>query len=213
MARLRDVKIFGIALIGFLILNSFFELLPWFPHAAGILFVFTGLFLYYKFGGSGVDFTFSGVTPGSTDDSGPRVLVEPEDAPQELNKKVRDKPARRELDINKTDRANLNFYDEAREVSINGKDKLIWGVVGHPKNTRYNELIAYIYNLSDNRIMRYKGKVQSVEGRIQPFSDYTWFTARGFNASRKSSDSSGRNKFIIDQRDNGSDSRSNEGGS
>jgi len=211
VARLKDVRNFGFILIAAFVLNSFLEIVPVFPHLLVIFCGLTALFLYKRFDGDGIDFTFSGFDPGKSDDSGPEVLVEPVEAPQKLNKKVRDRPGRRELNLDKTDRDNLDFYDEAREVSINGKEKLIWGVVGYPNNPKYGELIAYIYNLSDDRIMRYKGNVQSVEGRIQPFKDYTWFTARGFNSTRKSSKSSGRNKFIIDQRDNGSDSRSSEG--
>lgn len=196
--RLTDLRNYGIVLIVGIILNSFIDVVPWFPHFGGLVALLLGILLYDKAGGEGFDFTFSSIGPGQDNSSGVDLQVEPVEAPEKLNQKVRDHPGRRELNIDRTDRDNLDYYDEYREVTINGEEKGVWGVIGRPRNPSYGELIAYIYDLSEDRIRRYQGNVQGVEGRIQPFNDYTWLSVRGRDASRESG-GSGRNQFIIDQ--------------
>lgn len=212
MARWKDVRNYGVLLIILVIGNSVIEIIPWFPHFAGLVTLLAGIFVYYKAGGDGIDFTFSGVATGSDSPSEIDLEVEPVEAPAELNKKVRDHPARRELMIDNTDRDNLDYYEEYREVTINGKEKGVWGVVGRPRDSSYSELIAYIYDLSENRIRRYKGNVQSIEGRIQPFHDHTWLSVRGVSAKRESSSGTGRNEIIIDQSSPGDQNKASEYG-
>lgn len=189
--------------------NSFLEIIPWFPHFAGLMVLLGGIFVYDKMGGSGLDFTLDNVGSGSTD-SEIKVQVEPGEAPRKLNQKVRDHPGRKEIRIDRTHRDSSEFNEAAREVTINGKEKLFWGVIARPRNSKYSEKMRYIYNLTDDRIYKYDADIPSVEGRLDPFYGYTWLTKRGVNAKRDSA-SGGRNQIIFDQGNSGKSSKPGNG--
>lgn len=196
------------ALLG-VILNSYIDLWPWFPHFAGLLALLGGIFVYDKMGGTGLDFTLESVGSGSTD-SELKVQVEPGEAPRKLNQKVRNHPARKEIRIDRTHRDSSEYSDVARKVTINGKEKLFWGVIARPRNSKYSEKMRYIYNLTDDRIYKYDADIPSVQGRLDPFYGYTWLTKRGVNAKRDST-SGGRNQIIFDQGNSGESSRPGNG--
>lgn len=195
--RVEDLGVYGGILIVIVVANSYLDLVPWFPHIAIFVGILGALLIYYKRGGDGIDFTFSGIGTGSEDSSSElKVQVEPDEAPQKLNEKVRNHPARKELRIDRTHRDSTDFKDMAREVTINGKEKLFWGVIGRPRNSKYSEKMRYIYNLTDDRIFAYDAEVKSIQGRLDPFYGYEWLTVRGRDASR-SSGGAGRNQFFI----------------
>ena len=198
--RVKDLGIYGVILIVLLVGNSFFEVIPWYPHFAGLVGLLGLLVVYSEvYDGTGIDFTFSGFSTGSSGSSGPELEVEPVDAPEELNKKVRDSLSYRALKLDKTSEDNLDYYVDTQTVDINGSEKFVMGLVGKPRNHEYGELIAYIYNLTDDRIEQYNGQVKDIKGRVQPFENkHTWFKTRGVNAKSQSS-KTGRNQFIIDQ--------------
>jgi len=203
------VRNYGIVLILLIIGNSFLEIIPWVPHFAGLMALLGGIFVYQKMGGSGWDFTLDNVGSASGD-SELEVQVEPEEAPRKLNQKVRNHPARKEITIDRTNRDSSEYSDVARKVTINGKEKLFWGVIARPRNSKYSEKMRYIYNLTDDRIYKYDADIPSVEGRLDPFFGYTWLTKRGVNAKRDSA-SGGRNQIILDQRDSDKSSRPGNG--
>jgi hypothetical protein len=206
----KDLGIYGVTLIFIVVINSYINIFPWWA-MGGFVVLLGVVLLYYGKGGDGIDFTFSGIDSGQDSSDDLQVLVDPDEAPEKLNEKVRNHPARKELQIDRTNRDSTDYKEEAREVTINGKEKLFWGVIGRPRSSRFSEKCRYIYNLTNDRIYAYDADIKSIEGRLEPFYGYKWLTVRGRDAT-SSSGGKRRNQLIINQGDEPSAGSSNDGG-
>ncbi|WP_276273560.1 hypothetical protein [Haloarcula litorea] len=124
--------------------------------------------------------------------------VKPVEAPKKLNKKVLKASGYRPLNLDKTHDDNRDFHTDSRWVRVDGEKHLMYGIIGRPRNTKKREILAYIYDLSDDQIRKYSGDIHDPEGRINPFKGkYSWLQAEGVTAKRKES---GRgNKIEINQ--------------
>lgn len=124
--------------------------------------------------------------------------VKPVEAPKKLNKKVLESSGYRPLNLDKTHDDNRDFHTDSRWVRVDGEKHLMYGIIGRPRNTKKREILAYIYDLSDDQIRKYSGDIHDPEERVKPFKGkYSWLQAEGVTAKRKES---GRgNKIEINQ--------------
>jgi len=171
----QDLGLYFIVLSAAVVLNLSISFAPWnlfFLVGAGI-----GLVVFYSGFRSGNGLDFGSLSSGSSER---KLVVEPVDAPSRINEKVRDKEGFKRLNLEKTGRSSTKIHTDTEDVKIDGDTNLMFGIIAQPKRMHTKEYVAYILDLSEDRIRKYDSQTYSTNERLQPFKGkYSWLTARG----------------------------------
>lgn len=108
--------------------------------------------------------------------------VEPEQAMEKLNEKIRDSPGYKTIDTDTTGESSRKTYTDTQIREWDGEKHFLYGIISMPQNPGIREYIAYIYDLTDDRIMKYSSDIWKGESRVQPFKGKgSWFRVEGLN--------------------------------
>jgi hypothetical protein len=119
------------------------------------------------------------------------------EAPQRLNRKVADKPGYRRINIDDTNDDNLDFRVSRKWVEVKGVEHKMLGIVGRPPKAKKREMLAYIYDLSEDEIDEYSGEIYDPQRRIRPFDGkHSWLVIEG---SASNTETVERNTINISQ--------------
>lgn len=177
---LGDVKILGAALFLFLLFNFSTGLIPW-SWVFGLTTIIGGAIGLYKWDEGGLG------TGRKT------AQISPLEAPRRLNQKVAPVPGYRRINIDHTDDEHKDFRTTTRWVEINGVEHKMYAIVGRPPNPDTREILAYIYDLSEDEIVDYSGEIYDPTRRIRPFEGKNdWLIIEGKSVNREGVDSGGQ---------------------
>lgn len=173
MIKYNDIRLIAGLLFVFLLVNLSIELVPW-------------NYVIVLGGGVGVVALYAKYDLGSSFNRKSRrdVKVEPYEAPQKINEKVARSQGYKKIDLEKTGSSSKTFHVDTQEVEIHGDERnLMFGVVGRAANPyQDNQIVAYIYDLHEDRIRKYSSHRYTGQSRIQPFEGkHSWLQAEGIS--------------------------------
>jgi len=206
---LAQYKKYGVLLIAILVGNAWLNLIPW-----TFLFVVLGalavLIIADQVGWKGLNVMLSPGSETSSSDE-PDFQIEPWEAPEKLNEKLRKSKGRKEIDIDTTSPGNLNFKESLAKARIDGTQYWVWWVVGRVKSGYHDEVISYIYDLTEDRIVHSNQNVKDPVHRVEPFSDKpSWLVVEGITGRKPASD--GRADIQVNYGPDGRNGTSGNGG-
>lgn len=174
--QLKDLTLYFFVLTGFVLVNLGFTFMPWniFASLAAALTLVAG-YAYFDLGGG-----FQGINLGKNRE----LKVEPEKAPEHINKKAGRNEMWMKLDLEKTGKSSRKIHVDTQDVRIDGNEtNFMFGIIGMAKNAD-NQYVSYILDLNEDRIRKYDSERYEPGERIQPFEGkYSWLTARGLERS------------------------------
>jgi hypothetical protein len=119
------------------------------------------------------------------------------EAPQRLNQKVADIPGWRRINLDHTNDDHRSYRLRRKWVEVNGVEHKMVGIVGRPPNADKREMVAYIYDLSEDEIDDYSGEIYDPKRRIRPFDGkHSWLVIEG---SASNTETVERNTINISQ--------------
>ena len=192
------------------ILNSIFNFFPWYPDMIVVFGVLGGLLLLDKKGWTGLDVLSPGMNLGGSSSGRPEMKFEPIEAPEKLNEKIRQKGSvHKEINLDYTDGDSLDYYQDKKKKRVDGDQCWLIGIIGRAKGGQYGEVVAYVYDITNDDIEKYNPNVRNPEGRVQPFPDeHGWLIAEGITGKKKNS----RKRGDIQIYNNNSDQSGSTGG-
>jgi hypothetical protein len=169
----NDIRLIAGLLFAFLLVNYSLNLIPWnYVLLIGVSVLAVGVYAKYDIG--------KGLKSGGDRD----LKVEPSEAPKRINEKASGVPAYKKLDLEKVGLSSRKIHIDTQEVRLDGEKKnLMFGIVGSAENPyKDNQIVAYIYDLHEDRIRRYDSYKYTGQSRIQPFEGkHSWLQAEGIS--------------------------------
>lgn len=152
----------------------------------------------------------SGIQRNTEENPGIQLKVEPLEALQRLNEKIEGGSGYKKIDIDTTGESSRKTYTDTQIREWDGEKHFLYGIISMPQQQGIREYIAYIYDLTDDRIMKYSSDIWDGESRVQPFKGkHSWFKVEGLNIQDIQDQQSGGGDTVI-QLDQGN--QKNNGG-
>jgi hypothetical protein len=185
---MAEYKKYGALLIAIVVTNAVLDLIPW-TYLFAIVVVVGGLIFADQAGWTGFNLMALGSSSEGRSSGEPEFNIEPYEAPEKLNEKLREAKGRKEIDIDYTSTGNLNFRDSLSKARIDGDEYQVWWVVGRAKEGQHDEIISYIYDLTRDKILHSNQNVKDPVKRVEPFSGKpNWLVVEGISARRSESE-------------------------
>ncbi|WP_226005952.1 hypothetical protein [Natrinema salinisoli] len=124
-----------------------------------------------------------------------RTSLSPQDAPERVNRYLRETPGRRPIDY--TNRRKL--HDDTKEVKLDGEKKKAYAVIGKEqdlKNDKDVETVRVIWNLTDDEFVTYDGWVPGKHRTDPWFNKDEWQHREGYRADQNEQSTRGNQVFV-----------------